>query len=80
MSLQNLIAGSYGTADNKFAGHPNDCERARQSLVEAGNEQVGFEEFVQMHRDYLTTKGCSEAHIEEQLIRVQKLDTYFDYD
>lgn len=80
MPLANLIAGSYGTADNIFAGHANDCERARQSLVEAGTEQVGFAEFLTMHRNYLTAQGCSEAHIEEQLRRVQKLDTYFDYD
>jgi hypothetical protein len=80
MSLKTLIAGSYGTADNIFAGHPNDCERARQSLVEAGNENIGFTEFLKMHEDYLKAKGCDDAHIKEQLKRVKRLDNYFDYD
>lgn len=78
--LERLIAGSYGSVDNVFAGHANDAERARASIVEAGKQNVGLSEFLNMHREYMLNKGCSEAHILEQIENVQDISSYFDYD
>jgi len=80
MPLNNLIASSYGTEDNIFAGHELDRQRALLSLTAADEEGVGFAEFLEKHRQYLTNKKCSLEHIEEQLQRVQRLDLYFGLD
>jgi hypothetical protein len=80
MSLENLIAGSYGTADNQFAGNPNDAQRAREALIAAYEEQVGFEEFMQMHRDYLEGRGVPEDYILIELEKVKDITRYFDWD
>jgi|GEM_PF-905034 len=78
--LERLIAGSYGSVDNLFAGHHNDMERAAQSLVEANNTGVGFADYLEKHRDYLRRKGCTNAHIEEQIEDVQDISNYFTND
>lgn len=75
--LKDLIAGSYGTADDVFAGNPFDRERAREAIVEAGNEDISFDEYIQMHIDYLKGKRRDEKHIEEQIKKVKDLCHYF---
>lgn len=77
MSLDNLIAKSYGSEDYIFAGHELDRQRALESLTAANDEKVDFDEFLKKHRQYLTNRQCSLEHIEEQLRRVQRLDLYF---
>ena len=77
MPLDNLIATSYGSEDCIFAGHELDRQRALESLTAADDEGVGFAEFLEKHRQYLTNRQCSLEHIEEQLQRVQSLDLYF---
>lgn len=78
--LKKLIAGSYGTADLEFAGHDLDIERARKSLSEAAQQNIGYEEYLEIHREYLKGRGANEAHIDEQLEEVQKLSNYFSLD
>jgi hypothetical protein len=80
MTLDNLIAASYGSEDCIFAGHELDRQRALKSLTAANNEEVGFAEFLEKHRQYLISRQCSLEHIEEQLQRVQTLDLYFSLD
>ncbi len=79
MSLDNLIKGSYGIADNIFAGHAFDAERAAQSLHQANVEGVGFADFIEKHKAYLRSKNCSAAHIAEQIERVKDIERYFKY-
>ena len=76
--LQDLIYGSYGTIDDLFASHPSDRESTRDAIVEAGKENFSYEEYVEMHRKYLTAKGRSSIHIEEQLSKVKNLKSYFE--
>ena len=80
MTLDNLIKTSYGIEDCLFALHEFDRERALKSLIAAENEEVGFEEFIQKHIDYLKSKNCSEEHIEKQIKRVKKVESYFRFD
>lgn len=79
-TVDQSIAGSYGTEDNVFAGHPSDRARAREALKIANAEEIGFDEYVQKHRDYLKGRGCSNEHIEKQIARVTNLESYFDFD
>lgn len=80
MSLDNLIKSSYGIEDCLFALYEFDRERALKSLIAAEEEGVGFAEFIQKHRDYLTSKNCSSEHIEKQIKRVKKINSYFRLD
>ena len=75
-----LIRGSYGSADNKFAGHSLDRKRAAQSITAANDAEIGFEEFVEMHRTYLTQKGCTPAAIEAEIVKVKDVTRYFGTD
>lgn len=80
MAVKNLIAGTYGSIDHIFAGHPADIGRAAVLIVEAINEDLGLEDYIQLHKDYLKSKGCSTAHIDEQIERVKDIGSYFKND
>jgi peptidase E len=77
MDLEQLIINSYGHADHLFAVHPLDIERAYLSIVRANEEHVGFEEYVEKHRNYLQSLQLSPEHIESQLDRVKDITSYF---
>ena len=78
--LLRLIAGSYGREDFIFAGHPSDAERAREAIVEAGKQNIGLSQYLNLHRQYLQKTSCANEHIEEQLESVGDISSYFDYD
>ncbi|MDW9381940.1 hypothetical protein [Chryseobacterium sp. JV558] len=78
--LQNLIKTSYGVVDLIFAGHEYDRKRALEAIKIANREGVGFNDFLDMHRDYLENKNCSYEHIENQILRVQQIGLYFSND
>lgn len=80
MTLDNLIRTSYGIEDCLFALHDFDRERALKSLIVAEQEGVGFEEFIEKHREYLKSKNCSKEHIEKQIKKVKKIKSYFRLD
>jgi len=79
-TLKQLIAGSYGSEDKKFGGHALDSGRARESLVEAGKQEVGFQEFLDLHSAYLADNGMPQSHIVKQLERVKDISFYFSFD
>ena len=78
--LLRLIRSSYGAADREFAGHPNDRERAAQSIKAANDAEVGYEEFLQLHRDFLAGEGRTQAHINTELEKVKDITRYFTND
>lgn len=80
MDLANLIKRSYGDADLIFASHSIEIEHARNSLIAAEKEDVGFKEFLKKHRDFLRSENCSDEHIENQIRRVKNLSNYFRKD
>ena len=80
MSLLNLIKTSYGIEDRIFAGHEYDRQSAMKALNTAQDENVGFEEFIRMHQEFLQNQNCSEEHINRQLNRVKNLELYFRLD
>lgn len=77
MDLHNLIKGSYGIEDGFFALQDLDRERAFESLKVANEESIGFEEFIERHRDFLVSKDYPIEHIEKQLKKVKVIESYF---
>lgn len=41
---------------------------------------IGYSEFIQMHKNYLSSKGLGPEQIAEQMQRVEKIDSYFKND
>jgi precorrin-3B methylase len=79
-NLEGLIKSSYGDQDLKFAGHAEDIKRAAQAIVEANETQVGYERYIEMHREYLRSRRCPEDDINEQLEKVKDISSYFIFD
>lgn len=78
--LKKLIAGSYGDQDLEFAGHYNDIERAAKALELAFELDLGYEEYLQYHRDFLKGKSASVEYIDDQIEKVKDLSSYFTSD
>lgn len=68
---QDDIAGCFGEADKRFAGHPLDAERALKLLLRLRQEGVDWGDFESAVRKHLKTAGCSGAHIDEQMAMVR---------
>ncbi|MBZ9729992.1 hypothetical protein LB467_09870 [Salegentibacter sp. JZCK2] len=80
MNLAELIKKSYGSADLIFVSHQLEIDYARKSLEAAENENVGYEEFLEKHKEFLRSQNCSDEHIERQILKVQDLSNYFSND
>ncbi|WGQ09926.1 hypothetical protein QG516_25775 [Pedobacter gandavensis] len=77
--LNRLINISYN-GDNKFAINDFDVRQAADALLEANSKNVGFEEYLELHKAYLTQKGLLPEQINEQLKRVKEVKSYFTND
>jgi hypothetical protein len=64
--------------DDKFAVNPHDRVRAREAIVEAGEQDISFDKYLEMHSAYLTGKGRDAKHIKEQINKVKDLRSYFE--
>ena len=77
MNWKQLLQSSFGIADHKFARHPTDIARARDALIQALQSGVCFADFVTEARNYLIQQGCSQSHIQQEIRRVKKIESYF---
>lgn len=78
--LKRLISISYGTQDLIFALHPSDSQASQQAIIEAFRLKLGFQEYLDLHKDFLNEKGAHEDHIVEQLEYVKDVQRYFTQD
>jgi cation transport regulator ChaC len=78
--IKKLIPRCYSTTDLIFAGHPNEIESAQEILNTALKEDLGFEDYLNLHIEYLKSKGVTDEHLEEQEERLKDLSTYFQND
>ena len=53
-----LIMISYN-GDIKFAINHDDIIAAQDAIVEVNNQQIGFGEYLKLHEEHLSSKGCS---------------------
>ncbi len=77
MNWKQLLHSSFGIADYKFARHSVDIARARDALIQALQNGVSFVDFIAEARNYLTQQGCSQPHIQQEIRRVKKIESYF---
>jgi hypothetical protein len=71
-SISHLIGGAFAFMP-AFAVHPNDRTRAAEYLTEALAAHVRWHEAEQDIRDYLASKGCDAARIQEEIDRARPL-------
>lgn len=77
VNWKQLLQSSFGIADHKFARHQADIVRARDALIQALQSGVCFADFVTEARNYLIQQGCSQSHIQQEIRRVKKIESYF---
>ena len=77
MNWKQLLHSSFGIADHKFARHPADIARARDALIQALQSGVCFADFIAEARNHLISQGCSSHHIQQEIKRVKKIESYF---
>ena len=75
--LENLIEKSYGSVNSEFASHSSDADRAKESLILALENGIDFNEFISLHENYLKSTSSHPDHINEQLKKVKKIESYF---
>lgn len=75
--LKRLIATSYGIEDRIFALHPSDIQASQNAIKEAFRLELGFQEYLNLHKEFLINEGVNQDHIEEQLKNVKNLYRYF---
>ena len=81
-----MIAGAFGVTDRVFAGHPNDVKSAREMLLKAFEEGVGYSQYFGAIQNWLvknlpTDNANNDARvsfIKAQMERACKLASYFD--
>jgi len=72
LNIQNIIGGSFGSADGIFAGHQNDEDRAKKIRKLAFSNKITLEEIMNMNLSYLFNQGFVFEHIKEQMIGIKK--------
>lgn len=78
--LKRLISISYGIEDKIFALHHYDIEAAQKALLEAFRLDLGFQEYLDLHKAFLLSKDVHNNHLEKQLENVKSLQRYFTQD
>jgi hypothetical protein len=66
----------FGMSDRRFAGHPQDQDRAREMLARAGAKGVTWRELEREARGYLTSLGAAPSHIDEQIALMARTDSF----
>lgn len=76
MKLQDLIHGSFGDVDKKFAGHPADQNRAQKLLMYVIKNKITWEDLKKEVEKYLKKSSASPDHIKEQIKKMRKLENW----
>ncbi len=71
MDWKAQIEGCFGSADAKFARHPNDEDRAFALLSQLRNERVGWSIVRPAFLEHLKSEGCGRKHIANEMARVR---------
>ncbi|MCG2626577.1 hypothetical protein L6654_08065 [Bradyrhizobium sp. WYCCWR 13023] len=72
MAYDNELPGCFGNNDLIFAGHPLDADRAFNWLGSLRKRHIGLAAVKEQVREFLTERGASAAHIDEQLSKVER--------
>ena len=67
-----LIPQAFGSVDFKYAHHHLDRIGAAHLLAAALSDNVTYESYLQNIEDWLAANGCSRAHIQDEMSRVDR--------
>ena len=70
---EDLVAGTFGHVDKKFACHQNDRDRAFEYLTTLRNERKGWSFAKQQLEDYLNGNVEDENHRDEQIKKAERM-------
>lgn len=78
------IDGVIGDGEKTFCGNPYDSKAARKMMNDAIEEGEGFDGYcmklIDAYRKKLPDTPEGNQKFEDQMLRVQRLDSYFDHD
>ena len=66
----------FGSVDKLFALHPSEEKNAQEMLKEAMNEHATVDEILSTAEEYLKSRNCSQDHIDSQIERMKKLESW----
>ena len=76
------IDGVIGDGEKPFSGNPRDSKAARKMMNDAIEEEEGFDGYcmklIDAYRKKLPDTPEGNQKFEDQMLRVQRLDSYFD--
>lgn len=81
--IKNLIPGCYSSTDFLFCNHTLEMENASNILIrvlayqDINGQKLGFNDYIQLHREFLESNNLLEEDINEQLESVKDLNRYF---
>lgn len=77
------IAGCFGVEDRKFASQYCDIERAKEMLIAALQQGVGYKEYCNAIKDWLrgqlvnVNPKVAKERLKSEMKKVRKLSSYF---
>ena len=80
---EECIAGCFSVGDREFASHDCDIQRAREMLIAALQQGVGYKEFCMRIKNWLSGQlvnanpHVAKKRLEDEMRKVRKLATYF---
>lgn len=78
--IRKLIPRCYGSVDLIFAGHSTEIQSAQEMLNATFEEDLGVQDYLNLHIEYLKSKGVTDEHLKEQQERLKDLSIYFQND
>ncbi|MDP1879969.1 MAG: hypothetical protein Q8K60_03400 [Parachlamydiaceae bacterium] len=70
--IRNRIGGCFGASDGVFGSHQLDENRAKALYQMAIDNQISFQEFLEIAWGHMYKKRLTDDHIKEQLERITK--------
>lgn len=77
------IAGCFSVEDRKFASQYCDIQRAKEMLIEALQQGVGYKEYCTAIKDWLrgqlvnANPKVAKERLKSEMKKVRKLSSYF---
>ena len=73
MNWKDKLPACFGCDDHIFASHPMDEGRGRQMITDAFASGASINDLLEAVTEYLTSKGCPDIHIEQQINALKNL-------
>jgi len=75
-----LIPQCYHENDTTFGGQGGCLFKAKELIIKALNNKIGFDNYINLHKEYLANQNLTKEKIEEELNKVKNIESYFTCD